>query len=402
MNVALLKATWQAFNDDKALRLAAAIAYSTIFSIAPLLIVLVAIVGWFLNVHSGTHHGGHSSALNGLLGQVRNSAGPGAAATVKGLVESSFNKPKQGLLASILGWIFFIVGASGLFAALQDALNAIWHVEVAKGGWKTMVRDRLASFGMIVAVGALMLVTLLANATISFLSAHFAGLIPFAANPVVLSAIDQVVSVAVLAVIFALLFKVLPDVHIDWRDVWIGAAFTAVLFVVGEALIGLYIARGGVASAYGAAGSLLVALIWIFYSAAILLLGAEFTKVHATNASLTVPATIRHTSDQPAGVDPRKAAADATSRATAPAAQRPNGKGAAGDASSGAAPADADTIRAQIAATRERLAGTTEALAYKADVPARIKHDVAARVDAVKSAFGAPHESADRAPSPDE
>ncbi|GAC1303185.1 MAG: hypothetical protein NVSMB19_13050 [Vulcanimicrobiaceae bacterium] len=381
MNVAQLKATWQAFNEDKAQRLAASIAYSTIFSIAPLLILVVAIVGGVLNMRG---HGGHTSTLNALLGAIRHSAGPGAADTVKALIEASFNKPKQGLIAQILGWIFFFVGASGLFAALQDALNAIWHVEAAKGGWKHMVRDRIASFGMIVVVGFLMLVTFLANATISFVSAHFLGAIPFAANPIVLSSIDQIISVAVITVIFALLYKILPDVHIAWNDVWIGAAFTAVLFVIGEALIGLYIAHGGVASAYGAAGSLLVALIWIYYSAMILLLGAEFTKVHATNATLTVPATIRHTSDQPAGVDPRKAAAAATTGEPDPAPRDPVP----------ARPADATAIRAAIEATRERLAGTAEALAYKVDVPSRLKHDVAHRVDAVKNALGVPHDGA--------
>jgi membrane protein len=380
MNVALLKATWQAFNEDKAQRLAAAIAYSTIFSIAPLLILVVAIVGGILDV--GVGHGGHRSTLNALLAQVRQSAGPGAADTVKALIEGSFNKPKQGLIAQILGWIFFILGASGLFAALQDALNAIWHVEATKGGIKQILRDRIASFGMILVVGFLMLVTFAANATISFVSAHFLNAIPFAANPIVVSTIDQIISIAIVTVIFALIYKVLPDVNIAWRDVWIGAGVTAVLFVVGEALIGLYIAHGGIASAYGAAGSLLVALIWIYYSALILLLGAEFTKVYATDATLTVPATIRHVSDQPAGVDPRKAAVAATSAAATSAAGKDERDAAA------PSPPDAATIRAQIEETRERLAGTAEALAYKVDVPSRLKHDVAQRVDAVKSVLG--------------
>lgn len=302
MNLALLRSTWQAFSDDKAPRLAAAIAYSTIFSIAPLLIVIVAIVGGILDVRG---HGGHTSTLNALLANVRHSAGPGAADTVKSLIDASFNKPKQGIIAQILGWIFFVVGASGLFAAIQDALNAIWHVEATHGGWKQMVRDRLASFGMILVVGALLLVTLFANAAITFVSAHYLRDVPLLGNPIVATTIDQLVSVAVVTAIFALIYKVLPDVEIAWRDVWVGAAATSVLFVIGEALIGLYIAYGGVASAYGAAGSLLVALIWIYYSAMVLLLGAEFTKVRATNASLTVASTIRHTSEAAAGSDPR-------------------------------------------------------------------------------------------------
>ncbi len=307
MNFGVLKATVTAFNEDKAPRLAAAIAYSTIFSIAPLFIVLIAIVGAVLDVRVG--HGGHTTALNALLENVKRSAGDGAAQTVKSLIEASFNKPKTGLIAQILGWIFFIVGASGLFAALQDALNAVWHVEATRGGWKQMVRDRAASFGMILVVGFLLLVTFIANAAISYLSAHVLRDIPIIGSPAVASLIDQVITFAITTAIFALLFKVLPDVTISWRDVGLGAAVTAALFVVGELLIGLYIAKAGVASAYGAAGSLLVALIWIYYSAMILLLGAEFTKVTAHRVGLTVDSVVRHQSDRPRGVDPRVAAA---------------------------------------------------------------------------------------------
>jgi membrane protein len=299
---ATLRATWNAFNDDKAQRLAASIAYSTIFSLAPLLVLLIAVVGSILSV-SGS--GGRASAEDQLLGHIQQSAGPAAANTVRQLITASFNKPRANLIAQILGWVFFAVGASGLFASLQDSLNAIWHVESAKGGWKYLVRSRLASFGMIVVVGFLLLVTFIANAAIAFVTTHFLSLIPFAANPFALSAVGQVVNVILVAAIFATIFKILPDVNLEWRDVWIGGAVTAVLFVVGEALISLYIDYGGVATAYGAAGSILVALLWIYYSALILLLGAEFTKVSAKKATLVVTSTVRHMSDRPAGVDPR-------------------------------------------------------------------------------------------------
>jgi membrane protein len=302
MNVDLLKRTWQAFNDDKATRLAAAIAYSTIFSLAPLFVILIAIVGNVLDVHGS---GGHTTAENALLSEIRKSAGPGAADTVRQLIEASFSKPRQGLIAQVFGWIAFALGASGLFASLQDALNAVWQVESAKGGWKQMIRDRVASFGMIIAVGFLLLVTFVANGAITFIGTHLLGQIPFAANPVLVSIVDQVVSIALVTVTFALIFKVLPDVDVAWRDVITGAALTAVLFVIGEALIGLYIAKAGIASAYGAAGSILVALLWIYYSAIILLLGAEFTKVYAGGAKLSTPSSIRQTTDAPAGADPR-------------------------------------------------------------------------------------------------
>jgi membrane protein len=304
MNAAvdLVKRTAVAFNDDKGQRLAAAIAFSTIFSVAPLFVILIAVVGSILDVNGS---GGHTSAENHLLGEIAKNAGAQAADTVRKLIDASFKKPRQGAIAQTLGWIAFAFTASGLFASLQDALNSIWHVEAVKGGWQQMIRDRAISFAMIVVIGFLLLLTFVANAVITFAGAHFLSHIPFAANPAVLTLIEQAVSIALSAVVFAVLFKVLPDVNVAWRDVWVGAAVTAILFVIGEASISLYIAYGGVASAYGAAGSILVALIWIYYSAMILLFGAEFTKVFASRAELTVPASVRHLSDRPAGADPR-------------------------------------------------------------------------------------------------
>lgn len=305
MNVGLLKATWSAFSEDKASRLAAAIAYSAIFSIAPLFIVLIAIVGWFVGVQNGGH--GHHVAEDLLIGQIQNSAGTGTADTVRQMIATSFDKPRQSIIAQIIGWITFALGATALFAALQDALNAIWHVEAIKGGWKQIVRDRLASFGMILVVGLLLLLSLVANVAISFLGTHVLAQIPLVGHPVVLAAIGQLVTLAIVTLIFAAIFKVLPDVSVAWRDVWVGALVTAVLFVAGEAAITLYFRYAGVASAYGAAGSLLVAILWIYYSAVLLLLGAEFTKVYAGDVETVAPASIRSLKDQPAGVDPRVA-----------------------------------------------------------------------------------------------
>ncbi len=297
MNLTLVKNVFAAFNEDKAPRLASAIAYSTIFSIAPLFIVLIAILGMFV--------GGHAGAENQLVDLVSKNAGKSSGDTVRQLITASFDKPRQGVIAQVIGWIAFIFGATGLFAALQDALNSIWHVESTKGGWKFMVRDRIASFGMVIVVGFLLLVTFIANGAIAFVATNFLSKIPFGANPAVVGIINAVVSFALITVIFALLYKVLPDVDVDWRDVWLGAGVTAVLFVIGESLISIYIAKAGIASAYGAAGSLLVALLWIYYSALILLLGAEFTKVNAKNVKLIAPSIIRKTDEHPAGIDPR-------------------------------------------------------------------------------------------------
>ena len=249
--------------------------------------------------------GGHTAAENSLIADIAKNAGASTADTVRQLIDAGFNKPHQNRLAQVVGWVAFAFTASNLFASLQDALNAIWHVEATRGGWKQMIRGRIAAFAMIVIVGALLLATFLANAAIAFVGTNIVERIPFTNSTTILTLVEQGVSLVVTAIVFALLFKVLPDVRVAWRDVWIGAGVTAVLFVFGEALISLYLAYGGIASAYGAAGSILVALIWLYYSAMILLLGAEFTKVFATRAELTVPASVRHLTERPAGADPR-------------------------------------------------------------------------------------------------
>ena len=273
--------TWRAFSADKAPRLAAAIAYATMFSLAPLFIVLIAIAGGVLGLETGGH--GHHIVENALIDRVRDGAGDGTAQTVRGLIDATFARPREGAFAQIVGLVMFVVGASGLFAALQDALNVVWHVHTS-GGWKVMLRDRVASFGMIVVVGFLLLVSFAANAAVTIAATHFSAALTFAGGPVILNAASWLASVAIVTGVFAAVFKVLPDVQIAWRDVWLGAFFTSLLFLLGQVAIALYLALAGVASAYGAAGSLLVGLLWIYYSALVLLLGAEFTKVRSRRA----------------------------------------------------------------------------------------------------------------------
>jgi len=280
VNATMLKATWQAFNDDKALRLASSIAYATIFSLAPLLIVLIAIGGAVLGSQNGGH--AHQVVEDALLGQIRKSAGAGAADTVRDLVTASFNKPRASLFAQVAGWVTFVIGAGSLFGALQDALNTIWHVESGKGGWRQMLRDRLTSIGTMILLGLLVVG-----------SFALSGVLAFAGSGPLAVIASYATTTVLLTLVFALLYKVLPDVELAWRDVWVGAFVTAVLFVAGQQLISLYMRFAGVASAYGASGSILVALIWIYYSAAVLLLGAEFTKVSAGNPKTTAPATRR-------------------------------------------------------------------------------------------------------------
>lgn len=305
----IIKATLGAYGSDKLPRLAASIAYATIFAVAPLMIVVIAIAGFVLGVSNGGH--GQHLAENALLDQVRTHLGGSSADAIRAMITASFDKPRQSITAQILGWITFALGAAGLFGALQDALNAVWHVEATKGGWKFMLRDRLASFGMIVVVGFLLLVTFAANGVLTYLSTHSFGGITLNLPPPVLEVVNALISFAVVTMLFAAMFKVLPDVSIRWRDVWSGAAVTAALFVIGEWAISFYISTAGVASGYGAAGAILVALIWVYYAATIILLGAEYTKFASRDAKTIQPSVLRGTIDAPAGVDPRKEAVSA-------------------------------------------------------------------------------------------
>jgi membrane protein len=277
----LLKATVAAWNADKAPRLAAAIAYSTMFAIAPLLIIAIAIVGAVLGFTGAQH--AHSTVENTLLQQVSHAAGDQAAQVVRSMVDASFGRPREGVTAQIVGWVLFVAGASSLFVALQDALNTVWDAKPPEPGKNVliMVRDRLMSIAMLLVIGFLLMLTFAINVVIAFVSSHLEALVPFANLGFAFVVVNWVVSVIVIAFLFALIFKILPDVEIAWRDVGAGALFTALLFVIGQALIGTYLGRAGVASAYGAAGALLAVLVWVYYSASILLLGAEFTKIYA-------------------------------------------------------------------------------------------------------------------------
>jgi membrane protein len=362
MRAHALKETWQAFNEDKAQRLAAALAYTTVLSIAPLFIVVIAIAGWFLGLNNGGH--GHHVAEDELVGQLRARVGPGVAESVHQLVTASFNKPRQGLVSQIAGWAGFALGATALFSALQDSLNAVWHVDRAPSSWKKMLRDRLVSFGMILVVGVLLLATLLANAAMGIITGPLLSAIALPANPLVLSTVGELVSLVVVALAFALVYKVLPDVEVAWKHVWLGALVTAVLFVVGEALIGLYLGKAAVASAYGAAGSLMVLLLWSYYTGLIVLLGAEFTKIAAAEERVG------------------RVAAEIPGKR--PATKMREGKGME---------QDPEAIRRELERTRERMGETVEALSYKTDVTARAKDALDQGVQTVKGTMSNVRES---------
>jgi membrane protein len=256
---------WQA---DKAPRLGAALAYYAAFSLAPLLVLVVAITGF---VYKG-------DGLGQIQSQISMMAGSNAAEAVVAMIRG-VKSTGGGIIATILGILTLLLGATGMFVELQDAMNTIWHVQASsRAVWADMVRSRVLSFLMVFAICAVLLVSVGLTAFLANISKYFQHLLPFTAS--VWPLVDFGSSVLVTAILFAAIFKILPDVPIAWRDVWLGAAVTAVLFAIGKIGIGFYLGRSSFASAYGAAGSLLVLLAWVYYSAQILFLGAEFTYVY--------------------------------------------------------------------------------------------------------------------------
>lgn len=268
--IGVVKESFSEFTDDKAQRLGAALAYYTIFSIAPLLVITIAIVGVLF----------HREAAQGLVSdQLGHLIGKQGADAIQSMVKGAGDKKNTGIIASIVGFVILLVGASGVFVQLKDALNSIWDVPAKQqaGGIKGFVRTRFLSFGLVIAVGFLLLVSLIISTILSGVGKLLGGMAFLAP---VLGAVNFAISFAVITALFALIFKYLPDIKITWKDVWFGAAVTSLLFTIGKSLIGLYLGKSSVTSAYGAAGSLVVLLIWVYYSAQILFFGAELTQVY--------------------------------------------------------------------------------------------------------------------------
>jgi membrane protein len=266
----LLKETFQEWKDDDALDLGAALAYYTIFSIAPLLLVVIAIAGFAF---------GREAVQGQLVGQIEGLVGRQGAEAIQTMVANA-GRHGSGVLASVIAVVTILFGATGVFGQLQKTLNKIWDVEPKPGlGVKGLLKARALAFGMIVGIGFLLLVSLVVSTALTALGSYFTGMFPGA--EVLLRIVSLVVSFAVITLLFAMIYRVLPDVEISWRDVWAGAIFTTLLFTLGKYLIGLYLGHSSVASIYGAAGSLVVVLLWIYYSSQILFLGAEFTQVYA-------------------------------------------------------------------------------------------------------------------------
>jgi membrane protein len=260
---------WMAHKDA---RMGAALAYYSIFSLGPITIIAMAVAGLFFG--RDVVQGEVSAAMKGLLGD------SGAQAVQTMLAGAS--KPSEGLMATLIGLGALVFAAVGVVVQLKDALNTVWEVEDSKesGVWH-FLRTYVLSFAAVIAVGFLLLVSLMLTTAIAALGKFYANSIPEA----LLQPLGFVASFAIVALLFALMFKYLPDAEVRWRDVWLGALVTGLLFELGKFLIGLYIGKQGLESSFGAAASLVVVLIWVYYSAQIVLMGAEFTRAHALQNS---------------------------------------------------------------------------------------------------------------------
>jgi membrane protein len=272
----LFKEAFRAWMVSKTPRLGASLAYYTIFAIAPLFLIAISMAAFFF---------GQDAATRDLYQQINGLVGHDGGEVIQSLVAAAAHRPRAGLWATVGALITLGTGATAVFVELQDALNTIWGVERKEGGsgvW-CFIKNRLLSFAMVLGIGFLLLVSLLLNAALTALGSFASGLLP--EKRLILDVLNFVLSLGVITLLFALIYKLLPDVNIAWGDVWVGAFVTALLFNLGKFLIGYYLGRGSLVSIYGAAGSFIILLLWVYYSAQILFFGAEFTRVHSQRRS---------------------------------------------------------------------------------------------------------------------
>jgi membrane protein len=268
----LLKKAVSAWREDYAPSMGAALSYYTVFSLAPMLLIVIAVAGLVF---------GQDAARGALFEQIADLMGPEAARAVEDML-ASISRPAKGSFATVLGVTLLLVGATTVFGELQDALDRIWRApqrDASSGLWG-LLRTRLLSFGMVLGIGFLLIVSLVLSAAVSALGKWWSPL--FSSWEVLAQGLTFVLGFVVTTVGFAMIYKLMPRVKVQWHDVWIGAAVTAALFSLGRFLIGLYIGKSSIGSAFGAAGSLAIVFVWVYYSAQIFLLGAEFTWVYAT------------------------------------------------------------------------------------------------------------------------
>lgn len=267
--VPLIRQSYKDFNDDRASMLGAALAYYTLFSIAPILVVATGVAGLVF---------GERAVQGQLSEQLDELVGPQGAEAVE-LMLANMHDQGSGIVAIVVGTVTLLLGATTAFLQLQAALNTVWEVRRQGGGIKGMLLQRVLSFGMVLGIGFLLMVSLVVSAILSGLQDQLDRILP--GGELLWQGVNLAVSVGVFTLLFGLIFRYLPDVEIEWRDVWFGGLVTALLFTAGKFAIGFYLGRSSVASSYGAAGSLVVLLVWIYYSAQIVLFGAEVTQANA-------------------------------------------------------------------------------------------------------------------------
>jgi membrane protein len=267
----LFKQAIIAWSDDSAASMGAALSYYTIFAMAPLLLIVMSVAGFVF---------GDEAAHGELFMQLRHLMGDEAAATLESLL-AQLNKPEQNIGASVIGFILLMIGATSVFAELQNSLDRIWRVPalVKKNGLLSLLRERLLSFGIILGLAFLLMVSLVFGAILSALGNWWAPL--FGQWDIILQVVNLVVGFTLSTTVFAMIYKLMPRASVHWRDVWVGALVTSTLFTIGKLLISFYIGQSGIASSFGAAGSIAVILVWVYYSAQIFFIGAEFTWVYA-------------------------------------------------------------------------------------------------------------------------
>ncbi|HEU4497672.1 MAG TPA: YihY/virulence factor BrkB family protein [Flavobacterium sp.] len=267
----LLKNSAIEFADDNAIKLSASLSYYTIFALPPLMIIIITICGFFF---------GKDAVTGQLYGQINGLVGNDAAMQIQQAIKN-VELSNSNVLASIFGVVMLLIGASGVFAEIQSSINFIWGLRAKpKKGFRKFIQNRLMSFSMIASVGFLLLVSLLVNTLMDMLSGRLKLYFP-EGTVYIFYILNIVIVFSIITVLFAIIFKALPDGNIKWKDAFIGASSTAVLFMIGKFAIGLYLGSSTVATVYGAAGSIIIILVWVYYSAIILYFGAEFTKVYA-------------------------------------------------------------------------------------------------------------------------
>ena len=267
----LLKQSYTCWSEDKGARMGAALSYYAVFSMAPMLLIAIAIAGLAF---------GEKAAQGAILHEIQGVAGAQAGRAIQAMVEAA-RKPNAGILASVLSGITLLLGAAGVFGEMQDALDTIWRTQKPKtSSVLQFVKSRFLSWVTVFGTGFLLLISMVLSAALTAAQSYMAGVLPM--SGVIMEVLELSVSLGVITLLFGMIFKVLPEAKVAWSDVWIGAAATAVMFTAGKYLIGLYIGKSVSMSVYGAAGSLVLVIAWVYYSAQILYFGAEFTKAYAT------------------------------------------------------------------------------------------------------------------------